>query len=69
MKLILGWLRNNCVTLVEAVDFIYKGVELIVNGIARLFPGNKLIVWIHDILAYIGDPLESLKQYLLEKNV
>jgi hypothetical protein len=64
MKLFIVWLRNNIITIVEAAQLIYQGVELILNGVARLIPGNTVILQVHAILKKIV-VFEKIKKFLL----
>ena len=63
----MTWIKNNLITIVEIIGFIYDGIEIIVNGFARLFPGNKVVKTVHDLLAKVDAPLKSLKSFLLGK--
>jgi len=65
MGVVISWLRNNLVTVVEIVAIAYDAIEIVVNGLARLIPGNKTIKVVHDILAKIDGPLKRVKDFLL----
>lgn len=61
----MSWIKNNLVTVVEAVALVYDAVEVVINGLARLIPGNKVILVVHDLLAKLDAPLKQLKRFLL----
>lgn len=64
----MSWIRNNLVTIVEVVALIYDAFEVVVNGLARLIPGNATVLAIHDLLAKIDEPIKKLKSFLLGTN-
>lgn len=66
MGLLISWLRNNLITVVEILNFVYDGVEIIINGLVRLFPANKTIVLVHDLLAKFQGPLKQAKAFLVK---
>lgn len=61
----MSWIRNNLVTLIEVVALVYDAVEVVINGLARLIPGNATVLAIHGLLAKIDEPLKKLKAFLL----
>lgn len=69
MQLVIDWLRNNAVTLVEIVSVLYDAAEVVVNGLMRLIPGNKHVILVHDILDKIQGPLQKVKDFLLKKSI
>ena len=69
IMLILSWIRNIFVTIVEAIQIAYTIVELIINSIARLVPGNVVILFIHDKLAKVHITFKNIKIWLLKLNV
>ncbi len=68
VKLVIGWIRNNAVTVVEALKLIYTGVELILNGAARLVPGNAVIKAVNDFLKKGENYFDVVKEWLLKHN-
>lgn len=66
MGLLIKWLRNNLITIVEILNFVYDGVEIIINGLVRLFPSNTTIVLVHDFLAKLQSPLKQAKDFLVK---
>lgn len=66
MNNLISWVRNNLITLVEVIGFVLDGIEIIVNGLVRLFPSNSLVIKVHDILKNIDAPVRNLKSFLLK---
>ena len=66
IKLALSWIRNNAVTLVEVLQHIYRTLELFINGLARIIPGNTVIVTVHDYIAKGRIIFTQLKEWLLK---
>ena len=58
MDKILGYFSKNLITIVEAIVVVWEGVSIILNGIARLVPGNSTIVAVHDFLKKFEEPLK-----------
>lgn len=67
MNIVLGWVRNNLLTVVEIADVIFDALEVVVNGLTRLIPGNKHVILIHDILKKVQGPLQQVKDFLLRR--
>lgn len=61
----MGWVKNNLITVVEILALVYDALEVVVNGLARLIPGNATIKKVHDILSKFDAPLKKLKGFLL----
>ena len=66
MDKVVGFLRNNLITVVEVIVLIYDAIAVAVNGLARLVPGNKTITAVHDFLNKVKSPLDSVKSFLLK---
>lgn len=67
MGTLISWFRNNLVTVIEVVDVILQAIQLIVNALARLVPGNKTIEWVHNAIKFIEAPTNKLKDFLLKR--
>lgn len=65
MGAIFTWVRNNLITVVEIVSVVYDALEVVVNGLARLIPGNTVVKKVHALLALVDAPLKKAKDFLL----
>lgn len=67
MGTLINWVKNNLITVVEVIDVVLQAIQLIVNAIARLVPGNKTIQWVHEAIKFIEVPTNKLKDFLLKR--
>ena len=73
MNIVINWIRQNLVTLVEIVETVYDVLQLIVNAATRIVAitpsvtDDTYVAKIHNILA-IGKPwIKKVKDFLLQR--
>lgn len=66
MDKVIGFLRNNLITVVEVAIVVYDAIAVAINGVARLVPGNATITKVHDFLNKVKGPLDWVKSFLLK---
>lgn len=66
MNGIINYIKNNIVTIVEALNAVIDAAEILVNGVARLFLPTATVQKIHDGLKVADGWLEKIKGWLVK---
>jgi hypothetical protein len=73
MSIILSWIRQNLVTVIEIVEIIYDILQFVVNAAARIVaftPSVKddtFVAKIHDYLKFAEPFIKKAKNFLLRR--